>query len=63
MLSYVEKLTLTPSKVERADVERLRAAGFVDEDLLGICECAAYYAYANRMVDGLGVELEDWLPD
>jgi hypothetical protein len=23
----------------------------------------AYYAYANRIVDGLGVSLESWIPD
>ena len=63
MLIYVEKLTRTPSKVVRADVEALRTAGFTDEDILGIVECAAYYAYANRVVDGLGVEVEDWLPE
>ena len=63
MLTYVEKLTRTPSKVVRADVEALRVAGFADEDILGIVECAAYYAYANRVVDGLGVEVEDWLPE
>ena len=59
MLRYVDKLTRTPAAVERADVERLREAGFRDEDVLEIVEVAGYYAYANRVVDGLGVELED----
>ncbi len=44
--------------MERGDVDRLRAVGFEDADILGIVEATAYYAYANRIVDGLGVELE-----
>jgi len=44
--------------MERGDVERLRAAGLADADVLAVCEVAAYFAYVNRIVDGLGVELE-----
>lgn len=58
MLDYVEKLTLTPGAMERGDVERLRAAGFSDADVLDIAQVAAYYAFVNRLADGLGVELE-----
>ena len=28
-----------------------------------IVEVIAYYAYANRIADGLGVETESWIPD
>ena len=52
-------LTQTPSQMERADVEALRAAGFEDADVLAIAEVTSYYAYANRIADGLGIELED----
>ncbi len=62
MLRYVEKLTRTPAKTTKEDVETLRRAGFLDEDILQIAEVAAYYAYVNRMADGLGVELEPWIP-
>ncbi len=58
MLTYVEKLTRTPGAVSRTDVEALRAVGFDDKDVLQIVEIAAYYAYANRIADGLGVALE-----
>ena len=58
VLAYVEKLTLAPASMTRADVERLRSQGFSDADVLAVCETAAYYAYANRIADGLGVELE-----
>ena len=60
MLTYAEKLTVEPASVTREDVQALRAAGFSDEDVLHICEVVAYYAYVNRIADGLGVELEPW---
>jgi len=62
MLGYVEKLTLRPQGTTEADVASLRDAGFSDRDILDICEVAAYYAYVNRIADGLGVTLETWLP-
>ena len=62
MLRYVEKLTRTPGKTTKEDVEQLRRAGFSDEDILQIAEFTAYYAYVNRIADGLGVELEPWMP-
>ena len=61
MLRYVDKLTRMPSMMTRSDVTDLRMAGFSDRDVLDICEVAAYYAYVNRIADGLGVALESWL--
>jgi uncharacterized protein YciW len=58
----VEKLTRTPGTTTKEDVEQLRRAGFSDEDILQIAEVTAYYAYVNRIADGLGVELESWIP-
>lgn len=58
MLDYVAKLTLDPGAIEAADVVPLRAAGFDDRALHDICAVAGYYAFVNRIADGLGVELE-----
>lgn len=58
ILHYAAKLTLAPSSVERADVEALRAAGLDDADVLAVAEVVGYYAYVNRIADGLGVALE-----
>ena len=55
MLSYVEKLTLEPASVGRADVEGLRASGFDDVAILQIALIASFFNYVNRMADGLGV--------
>jgi uncharacterized peroxidase-related enzyme len=60
MLEYSEKLTLTPGAMERSDVEALQVAGFNDADILAIAEVTAYYAYVNRIADGLGVQVEEW---
>ena len=60
MLGYVEKLTKTPWKVVREDVEALRAVGFDDIAILHINLAASYYAYVNRIASGLGVPLEDF---
>lgn len=59
MLEYAIKLTRTPHAVTRADVDRLRAAGFDDTGVLDVCQIVCYYNYVNRLADGLGVELED----
>ncbi len=63
MLQFAVKLTLTPAAVDDADVDTLRSAGFSDRDILDIVEVVGYYAYANRLADGLGVQTESWIPD
>lgn len=63
MLRYVVKLTRTPGTMVPADVDALRSAGFSDRDILDIAEVTAYYAYVNRIADGLGVPTESWIPD
>lgn len=59
MLDYAQKLTLTPKDVTEADVEVLRVQGFDDRAIHDICAITAYFAFVNRMADGLGLELED----
>lgn len=61
MLSYAEKLTMTPGAMTADDVADLRSAGFSDRDVLDIAEVVGYYAYVNRIADGLGVSIETWL--
>lgn len=64
MLDYAAKLTRDPASIEEGDVTALRDAGFDDAAILDVCQVAAYYAYVNRLADGLGVELEDgWEED
>ena len=63
MLEYAIKLTERPGEMRHSDVEALREAGFSDRDILDIAEVTAYYAYVNRIADGLGVTVETWFGD
>jgi alkylhydroperoxidase family enzyme len=58
MLDYAVKLTREPWAMAREDVECLRQAGFEDRAILDINQVTGYFAYVNRLADGLGVELE-----
>lgn len=58
MLDYAVKLTERPSRMTATDVAALRARGFDDRAVHDICAITAYYAFVNRIADGLGVELE-----
>lgn len=58
MVSYAVKLTLRPSAMEETDIHRLREAGLSDAEILDLCQVTCYYAFANRLANGLGLELE-----
>ena len=60
MLDYAVKLTLEPWSMVEADVQALREVGFSDVAILDINQVTGYYAFVNRLADGLGVELEDF---
>jgi uncharacterized peroxidase-related enzyme len=59
MIDYALKLSRTPHAIDTEDVEGLRSVGFDDRAILDICQVTCYYAYVNRLADGLGVELEE----
>lgn len=58
MLDYAVKLTRAAHEIEAADIEALRRNGFDDRGIHDICAIVAYFAFVNRIADGLGVELE-----
>ena len=58
MLDYAVKLSLEPWNMEEADVQELREVGISNAGILDIAHVTGYYAYVNRLADGLGVELE-----
>ncbi len=59
MLDYAAQLTRFPGEVRGSTVETLKANGFDDRAIHDICAVTAYYAFVNRIADGLGVELEN----
>ena len=58
MLDYAAKLTRRPQHMTAEDVARLQDVGFDDRAIHDICAVVAYFAFVNRIADGLGVELE-----
>lgn len=63
MLDYAAKLTRTPWQMTENDVIALRELGFSDRAVLDIAQVAAYYAYVNRIADGLGISMEAYWAD
>ncbi len=57
-VNYAGKLTRHPDTMAEADAGTLRKAGFDDGQILEINQVVAYFAYANRMVLGLGCSTE-----
>ena len=60
MLTYAKKLTRVPWDMVEEDVKKLQNVGFSDSAILDINQVTGYYAFVNRLADGLGVELEDF---
>ena len=58
VIMYSINLTLTPDQISLNDIKELREAGLDDGEILEINQVAAYFAYANRMVLGLGINEE-----
>ncbi len=58
MLEYALKLTNHPEKMIEADVDKLRTAGLSDEAILHVNLIVSYFNFVNRIVSGLGVQLE-----
>ena len=59
MLEYAEKLTLRPGEMRRSDLAPLRAIGLDDRAILQLNLIVSYFAYINRVADGLGVGRTD----
>jgi uncharacterized peroxidase-related enzyme len=58
IMNYTRKLTMTPAEMAEGDIKVLRDTGVTDGEILEINQVAAYFAYANRTVLGLGVDTE-----
>ena len=58
LLDYADVLTVTPASVTRVHVDQLREAGYDDRAIHDACCIVSYFAFVNRVADGLGVEVE-----
>ena len=57
-MEYARKLTHNPGSIREESVEKLRADGYTDGEILEINQVCAYFSYANRTVLGLGCSTE-----
>ena len=55
MCDFAVKLTRSPASIEEADVQRLRSAGFSEEDAWDVAEVAAMFNFSNRMASASGM--------
>ncbi len=53
-MEYARKLTNNPGSIREESIEKLRANGYTDGEILEINQVCAYFSYANRTVLGLG---------
>ncbi len=59
LVDYAIKLTREPARVTHSDIQRLRDHGFDDRAILDANLVTSIFNYFNRVVSGLGVELEE----
>jgi uncharacterized peroxidase-related enzyme len=55
-MDFAEKLADDATSVTSADVERLRALGLSDEDIVSVAAAAAARCFFTKLVDGLGIQ-------
>ena len=56
-LGFIEKLTLRPDELDRADADAVRATGVRDEALVDAIHVAALFNMIVRMADSLAFEV------
>ena len=59
LLRLARKLTLTPSRMSRADAEAVFAVGWNDRALHDAVSICALFNFMNRLVDGLGIDVDE----
>lgn len=59
MLDFAVKLTEAPDKIEEADRQALRAAGFSERDIWDIAAVAAFFNMSNRMAAAVDMQPND----
>ena len=60
LCNYATRLTLDPASVTQNDVSALKLAGLDDRAILDVACVVGYFCYVNRIVLGLGVNLESF---
>ena len=63
LLELAHRLTVAPASVGRVDIDGLRDHGFTDEGITTAIEVIAFFNYINRIAEGLGAPMEDWIDE
>ena len=58
---FAEKLTLSPGKIDKSDIQKIKDFGYIDSEISEIVQIISYFNYINRVADGLGLEPEDFI--
>lgn len=58
VLDYARKLTLEAAGTTQSDADAVREAGWGDDALYHLVATTALFNYMNRLVEGLGIELD-----
>ncbi|MGB9123214.1 MAG: hypothetical protein WCE73_21545 [Candidatus Angelobacter sp.] len=61
LLAYVELITHAAYRSTSEDVEKLRGAGWKEEQISEAVYIAALFAFFNRVADAFGVPSQDYL--
>ncbi len=56
-------MTVAPGAMIEDSLAPLRATGLSDRDILDVNQVTAYFAYVNRVADGLGVVTDAYAQD
>jgi len=61
LLGYVEIITKDAARSTRADVQKLRDAGWKEDQIAETVYITALFAFFNRVADAFGVPSQDYL--
>ena len=61
LCKFAEKLTITPNKINKNDIDSLKTFEFNEIEISEIVQVISYFNYINRVADGLGLEPEDFI--
>ena len=61
MLEYVELVTKAAYRTTADDVQKLRDAGWTEDQIAEAVYVAAMFAFFNRVADAFGVPPQDYL--
>ena len=61
LLDYAEKVTHAASRTTHDDVQKLRDAGWSEDQIAEAVYVTAMFAFFNRVADAFGVPSQDYL--